>query len=659
MGHLREILADEQGLSVSCVVGSLRRHITFWQRIVPHTHAWILDVISRGYALPFKQGVSVPEMCFPNNHSAMDHYHFVNDEIRRLISIGAVRSVDNAPRVISPLSVATNTPKLRLILDLSVFNDFIDVTSVKYETLDSIRDLLPRGGFLGKFDMKSGYHHVEIRTSDQTYLGFAWDLGSGRQFFVFTVLPFGLASAPFLFTKLFRPLVRYWRSLGFIVALYLDDGLFAAATLEKCKQVSQVIRSDLSEAGVITGAVKTVWEPVPSIDWLGLLVDLGLYQLSVSQKRIASTIDTIRQLQISGKPTVRQRLQLTGKLISMSVVVGPVVQLKTRQLYYNINLANRAYDRHVRLSEGEKAELNFWLENLCRLNVRSLGAGAGAVRLSLETDASNTGAGVICSDWRGQKDVAAATFSRPEAGQSSTYRELKTVLFGLRSFASNLRDQRVKIQTDNTGVVSIILKGSNKPLLQDLAERIHAFSVEFGCTLEPVWVPRAKNVDADAASRLLDFDDWGVRDQFFVLCDKRWGPHTIDRFADHRNAKLPRFNSRYFVPGTENVDAFASSWQGEVNWLCPPIHLLSRVVRYLAECQGKGTLALPDWPSLPCFALLRPDGSNWAPFVTDFLRFPVGTYIFQPASQIQSVFNSPFAQSPFLFLRLDFTPPGL
>jgi hypothetical protein len=41
---------------------------------------------------------------------------------------------------------------------------------------------------------------------------------------MFSVLPFGLSSAPFLFTKLMREIVKYWRSLSYPIIVYLDDG---------------------------------------------------------------------------------------------------------------------------------------------------------------------------------------------------------------------------------------------------------------------------------------------------------------------------------------------------------------------------------------------------------------------------------------------------
>ncbi len=92
-------------------------------------------------------------------------------------------------------------------------------------------------------------------------------------------------------------------------------------------------------------------------------------------------------------------------------------------------------------------------------------------------------------------------------------------------------------------------------------------------------------------------------------------PHTVDRFADHRNSLLPRFNSRVFVSGTAGVDAFSFPWGAVMNWLCPPLSAISRTLKYMAQCGARGTLAVSEWPAQPWFALLRPSGAAWAPLV--------------------------------------------
>ena len=85
------------------------------------------------------------------------------------------------------------------------------------------------------------------------------------------------------------------------------------------------------------------------------------------------------------------------------------------------------------------------------------------------------------------------------------------------------------------------------------------------------------NVQADMISREIDFDDWGVSPEFFKFIDNIWGPHTVDRFADEENTKLQKFNSKYWFPGTYQVDTFSCDGSNENNWLVP---LLTSSVMY-------------------------------------------------------------------------------
>ena len=71
--------------------------------------------------------------------------------------------------------------------------------------------LFERSEFMFNFDLKSGYHNVDITVQYRKYLGFECE----QCFHVFTVLPFGLASAPYVCTKPLHPLVKLWRSQRF------------------------------------------------------------------------------------------------------------------------------------------------------------------------------------------------------------------------------------------------------------------------------------------------------------------------------------------------------------------------------------------------------------------------------------------------------------
>ena len=63
---------------------------------------------------------------------------------------------------------------------------------------------------------------------------------------------------------------------------------------------------------------------------------------------------------------------------------------------------------------------------------------------------------------------------------------------------------------DNQNVARIIDFGSPKLPLQEEARRIFHIYVLRGISIEPEWVPRASNEQADYLSRIVDPDDWSV-----------------------------------------------------------------------------------------------------------------------------------------------------
>jgi hypothetical protein len=247
------------GSSSKFVKGSMRNSKAFWEKLCPLSRQ--LRVIESGYSIPFMPGSFIPTFFKRNNRSALDKSEFVVTQLTELIASGAVRKVDNQPWVTSPLSVAHSGIKPRLILDLSWLNQFIDPPKFTLPTVAKVIPHLSLGGFMASFDFKSGYHHVDIAEECQTFLGFSWEWQGQKAYFVFTVLPFGLNAGPFIFTKLFRPLIGKWGAQGYQVFLYLDDGLIIAPTREACQEASDVVRADLAAAGVCEAQEKCVWTP--------------------------------------------------------------------------------------------------------------------------------------------------------------------------------------------------------------------------------------------------------------------------------------------------------------------------------------------------------------------------------------------------------------
>ena len=109
----------------------------------------------------------------------------------------------------------------------------------------------------GIVDISAAYHHVHMRPDAIPYLGFEWE----GQFYRFLVLPFGLATAPLVFTAVMGHTVRFLRYVGIRLLQYLDDLIFAAATAREALTLGQMLLRILPRFGWLVHPTKWVARP--------------------------------------------------------------------------------------------------------------------------------------------------------------------------------------------------------------------------------------------------------------------------------------------------------------------------------------------------------------------------------------------------------------
>ena len=156
--------------------------------------------------------------------------------------------------------------------------------------------LLANKGYLFKFDLRNGYHHIDIFHSHQTYLGFSCDITEVTKYFVFTVLPFGLSSALFLFTKVVRPLVTHWHLYAVKIACFLEDGLGIAYTYQDALSCSNFVKATLINSGFVPNVTKSIWIPCQRVIWLGIAININNNTLSITSSQITSILNKIEFL---------------------------------------------------------------------------------------------------------------------------------------------------------------------------------------------------------------------------------------------------------------------------------------------------------------------------------------------------------------------------
>ena len=119
--------------------------------------------------------------------------------------------------------------------------------------------------------------------------------------------------------------------------IYLDDGVVATQGVNNAMFQSERVQRDLIKVGLVVKESKSQWVPSKHIVWLGFELDLEQSQLRVPENKLRVLHEQL--LKIKGKQPMPARAlaNLIGKIIAMSLALGPVTRLTTRSLYAVLN----------------------------------------------------------------------------------------------------------------------------------------------------------------------------------------------------------------------------------------------------------------------------------------------------------------------------------
>ena len=569
---------------------------------------FILDTLTDGHH-PKLSG-PVPDYEIDNHGSFYKHEDFASNEVMNLIAKGRVEIVSEKPKLINPLHVVVQRTKSRLILDCSTLNKFVVVPKIKYENHEVALQYFKKGVYMFSYDLKDGYHHILIRPDFRDYLGFKLILNGKLTYCRYVVGCFGLADLPFIFTKIYRPLVAHWRSTGIQGVKFLDDGGFFNKDKNSATTNSLHVKKDLLRSGSVYSVKKCNWEPTQKMEWLGFFWNSENGSIAIAPHRVEKIKNICEFLLSSEICPVRKLAGFVGMIVSMIPVVGNCSRVTTKRSQFCIASCS-SWEDSIPITSEIKREILFWKENIDHLNCRFV-ANPGPPKIFhvIEGDASSTGVGSILN----RDKMAARIFSIEERETHSTFRELANIHHSLHSFLPYIKNSSVKFLVDSQSAARIVDVGSMKDDLQWFATEIFHFCFKNNIALKVDWIPREENVLADLASReaeIADVEDWGITPTFFQFLNGRYGPFSIDAFANFYNAKCTRFYSLFHCPNSSGVDALTHDWFGENLLLVPPVNAIGKALHHLKICRAKGVLVAPKWPSSYFWPLLLNEFSKF------------------------------------------------
>ncbi|XP_073409965.1 uncharacterized protein [Dendrobates tinctorius] len=136
----------------------------------------------------------------------------------------------------------------------------------------TIRLLFPNCVMAG-IDLKDAYYHLPIHNRFQKYLRVAVEVEGRIRHFQYAAMPFGLSTAPRIFTKVMAEVMAYLRQKNTLIVPYLDDFLIIGNSVKQCTERVTDAISSFQSLGWIINIQKSRLDPQSLQTFLGFQLD--------------------------------------------------------------------------------------------------------------------------------------------------------------------------------------------------------------------------------------------------------------------------------------------------------------------------------------------------------------------------------------------------
>lgn len=581
-----------------CNVGRLKYCVSNWLKITQDQ--WVIDAIS-GYCIDFDSQpfqTRIPHEIPFNKEQRL----IVENEVLALLDKGAIiPSFHEKDEFISTIFIVPKSNgKFRPVINLKYLNEFVHYDHFKQETFKVVLDLLQENDFMTSIDLQDAYFSVPIHKDFQKYLKFSW----GNQLFMFVSLPFGLKSAPYVFTKILKPVFAWFRHQNIRCSYYIDDSLNMNGDRAVCQNNTSTMVQTLEQLGFVVNQLKSVLIPTQRIVFFGFIIDTVEFKVFLTEDKIQKLITKSKLLLGKEVVIVRELASFIGSVVNAFYAV-----LEAPLHYRNMERNKLAglgsdmnFDNNVVLTEESRQELFWWSKFVVEKNGKRI--RPREINTRCRTDASLQGWGAL--DLNTHKH-ANGRWALHELGFSINYLELLAIFYGLQSFYSQLKDIHIQIQSDNISAVTYIndMGGISSEGMDLLAKSIWEWCLTRDIYISAVYIPGIDNT-ADFYSRnFSDSTEWKLKESIFNRICQHFFLPDVDLFASRLNKQVDCFVSWFPEPGSIHSDAFTLNWGKFHPYLFPPFNLIGKVINKILQDQvNEAILIFPYWKSQSWFPML-------------------------------------------------------
>ena len=322
--------------------------------------------------------------------------------------------------------------------------------------------------------------------------------------FVDTCLPFGLRSAPKIFSATADALewiiANEGRTFVEFILHYLDDFLFGGSPdSDSCERSLDLALRMCSLLGFPVMTEK-VFGPSTSLEFLGFLVDTVSMEIRLPDVKLQQIKHLLRSWAARKSCSKRELLSLIGSLQHASAVVKPGRGFLRRM----IDLSKRGLhlDAVMRLNAEFRADLHWWASFIDSWNGISVMSALcrRPVDAWLTSDASGSwGCGAYFRRlWFNLSWEACPTWK----DEHIAVKELLPIVISCAVWGKQMSHLHVRCRCDNAAVVSMLNKHTSQhPVTMHLLRCLFFICARYSISLTAEHLPGRWNGAADALSR--------------------------------------------------------------------------------------------------------------------------------------------------------------
>lgn len=502
----------------------------------------------------------------------------------------------------------------RFILNLRNLNIFIKAEHFKIEDIRTALNLLDKGDYMIRLDLKDAFLLVPVDSNNKKYLRFKYK----NKHYQFNALPFGLSSAPYVFTKIMKPVVNILRKRGIKLVVYIDDFLIIADSKEKCQKQADEVISLLTFLGFILNREKSDLIPKNACKFLGMILNSANMTIELPTEKRGKIKKFVSSTLLKEKITIQKLSELIGVLVAAcpGMAYGWLFYKELETQKRNALLIhNNDTSKSINLTKNAKKELEWWDSQIL---ITKNKIRPSCFDLEIFSDASTTGWGAIC-----EGKEAKGFWNIQERNKHINFLEIKAALLGLKSFASSKSNSQILLRIDNLTALAYINKmgGIKHKDLHELTKELWEW-----CRTKEIWVfaeyVASKNNPADLSSRITNIDtEWELSLSAYQKITRKFGQPTIDLFATRINTKCAKYCSWERDPEAFSINSFTTTWKHEFWYAFPPFALIGKILKKIRDEGSEGILVVPLWYNQP-----------WYP---EFKRMLVSdTIVFKPSTNL-------------------------